>query len=82
MNRKIFIRRVDIDALFKTNIPYQVRRVISKPVAEYYSTAEVIEKFKVSKDTVFKYAATKNIPRLKHGNKTYLARSILTDAFL
>ena len=62
MNRKIFIRRVDIDALFKTNIPYQVRRVISKPVAEYYSTAEVIEKFKVSKDTVFKYASTKNIP--------------------
>ena len=66
MNRKIFIRRADIDALFQFHIPYQVRRVISKPVAEYYSTAEVIEKFKVSKDTVFKYAATKNIPRLKH----------------
>ena len=62
MNRKIFIRRVDIDALFKTNIPYQVRRVISKPVTEYYSTAEVIEKYKVSKDTVFKYAASKKYP--------------------
>jgi predicted DNA-binding transcriptional regulator AlpA len=81
MNRKIFIRRVDIDALFKTNIPYQVRRVISKPVAEYYSTAEVIEKFKVSKDTVFKYAATKNIPRLKHGNKTYFSKKHIDRCF-
>lgn len=77
MNRKIFIRRADIDALFRFHVPYQVRRVIAKPKEDYYSVEEIKEKYKVSKDTIFKYASSRNIPRVKHGNKTYFSKNII-----
>ena len=32
MNRKIFIRKLDIDALFQVDVPYQVKRIEAKPV--------------------------------------------------
>ena len=32
MNRKIFIRKLDIDALFQVDVPYQVKRIEAKPI--------------------------------------------------
>ncbi len=81
MNRKIFIRRADIDALFQFHVPYQVRRVITKPKEDYYSVEEIKEKYKVSKDTIFKYASSRNIPRVKHGNKTYFSKKHIDSRF-
>lgn len=81
MNRKIFIRRADIDALFQFHAPYQVRRVIAKPNEDYYTVAEIKEKYNVSKDTIFKYATSRDIPRVKHGNKTYFSKKHIDSRF-
>lgn len=74
MNRKIFIRKEDIDALFQVETPYQVRHIQAKPVTEYYTVNEIVKKYNVSKDTIFKYAASRNIPRIKQGNKTLFSK--------
>lgn len=81
MNRKIFIRKVDIDALFQTDMPYQVTRIQAKPITEYYTVEEIVEKYNVSRDTIFKYASSKNIPRLKQGNKTLFSKSHIDRRF-
>ena len=42
MNRKIFIRKEDIDALFQTDMPYQVTRIQAKPITGYYAIEEIV----------------------------------------
>lgn len=81
MNRKIFIRKLDIDALFQVDVPYQVKRIEAKPVTEYYTIDEIVKKYSVSKDTIFKYAASKNIPRIKQGNRTLLSKTHIDRRF-
>lgn len=53
LNRKIFIRKKDIDALFDNAEPYEVMPVNRAPITEFYTMQEITEKFEVSESTVY-----------------------------
>ena len=77
INRKIFIRRKDIDALFEEAVPYQVTPLKRLPITEFYTLEEIVEKFGYSKETVYKTAKEKRIPNvLCQGKKIYSKRHV------
>ena len=61
---KTLIRRSDIEKLFDTSAPYVKRhKREATPITEFYTTAEVEEKFGVSTSLVFKVGKEENIPK-------------------
>lgn len=53
LNRKIFIRKKDVEALFDNAEPYKVMPVNRAPITEFYTMQEITEKFEVSESTVY-----------------------------
>lgn len=72
---KTFIRRADINQKFDEAPAYERRTKASTPsVDEWYTTKEVMEKFKVSNAWVFKVGKEQNIPRVLKFAKTYWSK--------
>lgn len=68
---KTLIRRSDIEKLFDTAAPYVKRhKREATPITEFYTTAEVEEKFGVSTSWVFKVGKEENIPKTINRGKT------------
>ena len=68
---KTLIRRSDIEKLFDTASPYVKRhKRETTPITEFYTTAEVEEKFGVSTSWVFKVGKEENIPKTISRGKT------------
>lgn len=73
---KTFIRRQDIDKLFDESRPYQKRQKKERaPITEFYTTAEVEQKFSVGTSWVFKVAKDENIPKVFHRGKTLWSKN-------
>ncbi len=73
---KTFIRRQDIDKLFDESRPYQKRHKKERaPITEFYTTAEVEQKFGVCTSWVFKVAKDENIPKVFHRGKTLWSKN-------
>jgi excisionase family DNA binding protein len=72
---KTFIRKYDIQKLFDDPIPYKKR--IPKenaPITEFYTTAEIKEKYGVKESWIFKVAKENNIPKTFSRGKTYWSK--------
>ena len=78
LNRKIFIRKKDIDALFDNTEPYKVMPINRAPITEFYTMQEITEKFEVSESTVYNMAIAKQIPKVLSQGKPFTAKSIST----
>lgn len=79
--RMTFIRREDIEIMLETN-PYQKRHKKERaPITEFYTTAEVKEKYKVADSWIFVVAKRENIPRVFQRGKTLWSKKHIDDYF-
>lgn len=61
---KTLVRRKDIELLFENAAEYKKRVPIEKaPITDFYTTAEVKEKYHVNESWIFVVAKKNNIPR-------------------
>ncbi|MDR3058427.1 MAG: helix-turn-helix domain-containing protein [Prevotella sp.] len=71
INRKIFIRRKDIERCFDNAAPYEVIPIVKEPVTEFYTIEEIEDKFSVSQSLIFKIVREKKIPKTNLNKKAY-----------
>lgn len=75
INRKIFIRKQDIHAVFDTAKDYEVaKQQPRKPITEFYTSREVAEKYGYTKDAVHRYCKSKRVPTIKRGQSYYYSK--------
>lgn len=79
---KTLIRRKDIDTLFERSVAYNKRLPKEKaPITEFYTTAEVKEKYNVVDSWIFIVAKRDNIPRTFNRGKTYWSKKHIDNYF-
>lgn len=92
MNRKIFIRRNDIEQLFESAPPYVVtprkvktqeptEAVSEECITEFYTADELATKFGYSKSAIHKMAASKHIPKTTHNGSYLYSKRHFDEAF-
>lgn len=78
---KTLVRRKDIELLFENAAEYKKRIPIEKaPIIDFYTTAEVKEKYHVNESWIFAIAKKHNIPRTFNRGKTYWSKKHI-DAY-
>lgn len=76
INRKIFIRKEDIHAVFDTAEDYEVaKQQPRKPITEFYTAREIAEKYNCTKDAVHRYCQSRRVPTIKRGQYYYYSKS-------
>lgn len=79
---KTLVRRKDIDILFESATPYSKRLPKEKaPITEFYTTAEIKEKYHVNETWIFVVAKKHNIPRTFNRGKTYWSKKHIDNYF-
>lgn len=73
-SRMTLVRRSDIDLIFEGRAYTKRIKPERKPITEFYTTAEISEKFGVSEGWIFKNAKEKNIPKVFHHGRTYWSK--------
>ncbi len=80
-SRLSFIRRVDIDAMLE-NRPYKtLHPKDTVPITDFYTTAEVKEKFGVKESWIYEIAKEHNIPRTFNRGRTYWSKKHIDSYF-
>jgi len=80
-SRLSFIRRADIDAMLE-NRPYKTlhpKDVV--PITDFYTTAEIKEKFGVKESWIYEIAKEHNIPRTFNHGRTYWSKKHIDSYF-
>ena len=80
-SRLSFIRRVDIDAMLE-NRPYKtLHPKDTVPITDFYTTAEIKEKFGVKESWIYEIAKEHNIPRTFNRGRTYWSKRHIDSYF-
>lgn len=80
-SRLSFIKRIDIESMLN-NKPYETRQTKTiVPITEFYTTAEVKEKYNVVDSWIFVVAKKHNIPRTFNRGKTYWSKKHIDNYF-
>lgn len=80
-SRLSFIRRVDIDAMLE-NRPYKtLHPKDTVPITDFYTTAEIKEKFGVKESWIYEIAKEYNIPRTFNRGRTYWSKKHIDSYF-
>ena len=80
-SRLSFIRRVDIDAMLE-NRPYKtLHPKDTVPITDFYTTAEIKEKFGVKESWIYEIAKEHNIPRIFNRGRTYWSKKHIDSYF-
>lgn len=74
INRKIFIRRKDVEHLFDAAAPYVVTPIEKEPITEFYSLKEITEKYNCSPSLVYTTVKDKKIPHTEFQGKTIYSK--------
>ena len=80
---KTLVRRSDIDKMFDYIIASnnENKPKEKNPISDFYTTAEVKEKYGVKDSWIFHIAKEHNIPRTFHRGKTYWSKKHIDDYF-
>lgn len=80
---KTLVRRSDIDKMFDYIIASNNENKPKEktPISDFYTTAEVKEKYGVKDSWIFHIAKEHNIPRTFHRGKTYWSKKHIDDYF-
>ena len=82
LKRKTIIRKRDIEALFDNASPYKKHLPRSKQsITDFYTTAEIKEKFGVKESWIYEIAKEHNIPRTFNRGKTYWSKKHIDSYF-
>ena len=80
-SRLSFIRRADIDAMLE-NRPYKtLHPKDTVPITDFYTTAEIKEKFGVMESWIYEIAKEHNIPRTFNRGRTYWSKKHIDSYF-
>ena len=80
-SRLSFIRRADIDAMLE-NKPYKTLHPKEKiPITDFYTTAEIKEKYNIQESWLYKIAKEHNIPRTFNRGRTYWSKKHIDSYF-
>ena len=80
-SRLSFIRRVDIDAMLE-NRPYKtLHPKDTVPITDFYTIAEIKEKFGVKESWIYEIAKEYNIPRTFNRGRTYWSKKHIDSYF-
>lgn len=80
-SRLSFIKRSDIESMLDSK-PYENRQFnTTVPITEFYTTAEVKEKYNVNESWIFIVAKKHNIPRTFNRGKTYWSKKHIDNYF-
>lgn len=77
---KYLLKKEDIDELFNHPTEFHTPTKEKAPITDFYTTAEVKEKFNVAESWVFAIAKKNNIPRTFNRGKTYWSKKHI-DAY-
>ena len=77
-DRMTRIKRTDIDLLF---INSKKEKPTNLTVYNSYLMTEIVEKYKVSRNTIYNYGKKHNIRRMKHNGKTYYSKADIDNLF-
>lgn len=77
---KYLLKKEDIDKLFNTPIEFHTPIKEKTPITDFYTTAEVKEKYHVNESWIFIIAKKHNIPRTFNRGKTYWSKKHI-DAY-
>ena len=77
---KYLLKKEDIDELFNHPTEFHIPTKEKTPITDFYTTAEVKEKFNVAESWVFAIAKKNNIPRTFNRGKTYWSKKHI-DAY-
>ena len=82
LKRKTIIRKRDIEALFDNASPYKKHLPRSKQsITDFYTTAEIKEKFGVKESWIYEIAKEYNIPRTFNRGRTYWSKKHIDSYF-
>lgn len=82
LKRKTIIRKRDIEALFDNASPYKKHLPRAKQsITDFYTTAEIKEKFGVKESWIYEIAKEHNIPRTFNRGRTYWSKKHIDSYF-
>ena len=82
LKRKTIIRKRDIEALFDNASPYKKHLPRSKQsITDFYTTAEIKEKYGVKESWIYEIAKEHNIPRTFNRGRTYWSKKHIDSYF-
>ena len=82
LKRKTIIRKRDIEALFDNASPYKKHLPRSKQsITDFYTTAEIKEKFGVKESWIYEIAKEHNIPRTFNRGRTHWSKKHIDSYF-
>lgn len=82
LKRKTIIRKRDIEALFDNASPYKKHLPRNKQsITDFYTTAEIKEKFGVKESWIYEIAKEHNIPRTFNRGRTYWSKKHIDSYF-
>ena len=79
-SRLSFVKREDIDKMLNANPYVKKNRSKGEDITEFYTTAEIKEKYGVKESWIFKVAKDNNIPKTFSRGKTYWSKKHI-DAY-
>ena len=80
-SRLSFVKRVDIDKMLNANPYVKKNRSKGADITEFYTTAEIKEKYGVKESWLYKIAKEHNIPRTFNRGKTYWSKKHIDSYF-
>lgn len=82
LKRKTIIRKRDIEALFDNASPYKKHLLRSKQsITDFYTIAEIKEKYGVKESWIYEIAKEHNIPRTFNRGRTYWSKKHIDSYF-
>ena len=78
---KYLLRKEDIDELFNRPTEFRIQSKERTPITEFYTTAEIKEKYSVAESWIFVVAKKQNIPRTFNRGKTYWSKKHIDNYF-
>ena len=82
LKRKTIIRKRDIESLFDNASPYKKHLPRTKhSITDFYTTAEIKEKYNIQESWLYKVAKEHNIPRTFNRGKTYWSKKHIDSYF-
>lgn len=78
---KYLLKKEDIDELFNHPSEFRIQSKERAPITEFYTTAEVKEKYNVVDSWIFVVAKKHNIPRTFNRGKTYWSKKHIDNYF-
>lgn len=80
MKRKTLVRRVDVEALFTASTERLTVEKEEKAITDFYTTQEVLEKYKLSNAWFRKVAKDQKFPKTMYRGKSLWSKTHVVDS--